>query len=380
MQLDCSTCAARGLESTPGLTILVNISPMMKSAGFPNALVLAAALFLAANVCAAEEKKIPPMPGAVTSNAVATTHNGLEIYSMMGVGPRKTWDDVTNQVYVMSLAHPKWTQGRVVPGVQGRLGATAASVRDVVILMGGYLVDKQGDEVTVPDVNVYDPPRRQWSRGRDIPVPVDSAVSGATHNRYIYLIGGRSANGPVNNVQVYDVQTDTWAQATPFPGTPVFGLAGGIADENIVIVDGAKAGPAGGPRYVASDECWLGKIDRKDSRKIEWSKLPAHPGKARFAIAGGGSDHEHRVLFSGGTSTPHDYNGVAYDGKPAEASAMTFDYDMHHHQWETVSEETPDARADGRGIVFTLIGPVVLGGMANDFVVTSRVTQVPTKW
>ena len=168
---------------------------MKKFVAFIYVVNLAAGIFLAANVCGAEEKKIPSMPGAVASNAVATTHNGLEIYSMMGVGTRKTWDDVTNQVYVMSLAHPKWTQGRVVPGVQGRLGATAASVRDVIILMGGYMVDKQNDEVTVPDVNVYDPPRRQWSRGKDIPVPVDSAVSGVTHNRYVYLIGGRTANG-----------------------------------------------------------------------------------------------------------------------------------------------------------------------------------------
>jgi len=34
---------------------------------------------------------------------------------MMGVGPRKTWDDVTNQVYVMDLAHARWSEGRQVP-------------------------------------------------------------------------------------------------------------------------------------------------------------------------------------------------------------------------------------------------------------------------
>jgi len=86
-----------------------------------------------------------------------------------------------------------------------------------------------------------------------------------------------------------------------------------------VVIDGAKAGPAGGLRYVASDECWLGKIDRKDPNKIEWSKLPAHPGNARFAIAGGGSGRDHRVFFTGGTATPHDFRGIAYDGKAAEA-------------------------------------------------------------
>ena len=47
-----------------------------------------------------------------------------------------------------------------------------------------------------------------------------------------------------------------------------------------------KTRPAGNP-YVVSDECWMGKIDHKDPNKIEWSKLPAHPGPGRFGIVAG---------------------------------------------------------------------------------------------
>jgi N-acetylneuraminic acid mutarotase len=328
---------------------------------------LGAAILLAAS----NEPKFPPMPAAVSSNAVASLKGGFELFSIMGVGPRKTWDDVTNQVYTMSLSHAKWHQGHPVPGVAGRLGASAAGAKGQIVLMGGYVVDAQGEEIIVPDVNVFVEERR-WNRGKDIPVAVERAVVGVEHDRFVYLIGGRSPSGPVNNVQVYDVQKDTWTQATPFPGTPVFGLAGGVADGGIVIVDGAKPGPAGGPRYVASDECWLGKIDKKDPYKIEWSKLPAHPGTARFGIAGGGSDRDHRIFFSGGTATPHDYKGVAYDGQPAEASAFTFAYDLHHNRWETISEDTPDPRTDSH-ILDTTIGPVVLGGMAKNLAVTARV-------
>jgi hypothetical protein len=330
-------------------------------------------------LAADDQKKIPSMPAAVSGNAVASLKDGLQIFSMMGVGPRKTWDDVTNQVYIMDLVHAKWMEGRVVPGVAGRLNSSAASAKGLVVLIGGFVVDSQGGELTVPDVNVYEPGLRRWSRGKDIPTPVDSAVVGVTHDRFIYLIGGRSPSGPVNNVQVYDVEKDTWTQATPFPGTPVFGLAGGVAGEEVVIVDGAKPGPSGGPRYVASDECWLGKIDKKDHDKIEWSKLPPHPGAARFGIGGGGSNHDHRVFFSGGTATPHDYKGVAYDGKPTEASAASFAYDLHGHKWETTSENTYDPRADSRGIVMTPIGPIVMGGMVRNLAVTARVTQVPRK-
>ena len=346
----------------------------MKTCPFLIALTLCAVIVLGA-----DEKKVPPMPAAVSGNAVASLKDGLQIFSMMGVGPRKTWDDVTNQVYIMDLVHARWTEGSTVPGVAGRLNSSAAGARGLVILMGGYVVDSHGGELTVPDVNVYEPNTRRWSRGKDIPTPVDSAVVGVTRDRFIYLIGGRSPSGPVNNVQVYDVEKDNWSQATPFPGTPVFGLAGGVADESIVIVDGAKAGPAGGPRYVASDECWLGKIDRKDHDKIEWSKLPAHPGAARFGIGGGGSGHDRRVFFSGGTATPHDFKGVAYDGKPQVGSDVSFAYDLHRHQWETTSQNTYDPRADSRGIVTGPIGPLVLGGMVKNLAVTARVSPVPRK-
>jgi N-acetylneuraminic acid mutarotase len=342
--------------------------------------------FFLVTLCAAillgtdDEPKFPAMPAAVSGNAVASLKGGFELFSLMGVGPKKTWDDVTNQVYIMTLSHTgKWSKGRDVPGVAGRLYAAAAGAKGLIVLMGGYVVDNQGSEITVPDVNVYQPGARRWSRGKDIPVAVDSAVVGVTHDRFIYLIGGRSPSGPVNNVQVYDVEKDTWSQATPFPGTPVFGLAGGVADEAIVIVDGAKPGSAGGPRYVPSDECWLGKIDKKDPSKIEWSKLLSHPGPARFGISAGGADHDHKVYFSGGTATPHDYKGNSYDGKAAEVSTVTFAYELHGHRWDTITDNPSEPRADGRGLLETPLGPVVLGGMAKNLAVTAGVTLLPKK-
>jgi hypothetical protein len=337
-------------------------------------------VFSAAISWGQDDPKFPSMPAAVSNNAVASLKGGFELFSLMGVGPKKNWDDVTNQIYIMTMTHTgKWSTGRSVPGPVGRLNAAADGAKGLVVLMGGYVVDNRGLELTVPDVNVYEPGARRWSRGKDIPVPVDSAVTGVTHDHFVYLIGGRSASGPVNNVQVYDVEKDAWTQATPFPGTPAFGMAGGVADEAIVIVDGAKPGPAGGPRYVPSDECWLGKIDHKDPTKIEWSKLTAHPGTARFGIAGGGADRDHRIYFSGGTTTPHDYKGASYDGTAAEVSTVTFDYDLHGQRWETLNQNTYDPRADGRGLVETPLGPVVLGGMVKNLAVTARVTLFPKR-
>ncbi len=342
-------------------------------------LILLAAVSCSASLPGAEERSLAPMPVAVSGNAVASLREGLDLFSMMGIGPRKTWDDVTSKVYVMHLSTGKWYSGHPVPGVVGRIDAAAVSAKErEIVLMGGFVLDERGVPRPVNDVNVYEASIREWSRAKDLPIAVASAVAGV-HDRFVYLVGGLSATGPVNNVQVYDVVKDTWSEATPFPGAPAFGQAGGISEGNIVVVDGAKAGTAGGPRYVASNECWLGKIEKKHPEKIEWKRLPAHPGTARFGIAGGGSDRYKRIYFSGGTSTPHDYKGVAYDGKPAEVSSLTFDYDVHGEKWETLSNQTYDPRGDGSGVLITPYGPVVIGGMNKDLAVTSRVTLLPRK-
>ncbi len=332
--------------------------------------VLCAVLLLAA-----DQPKIPPLPIAVTNNAVASLKGGTEIYSMMGIGGKRNWNDIINKTYVLRFKSGKWTEGKAVPGVAGRLGASATGARAQIFLFGGYVVDGQGTELTVGDVNSYSPEDHRWFRGEDIPVPVDSAVIGVTHDHLIYLIGGRSKSGPVNIVQVYDAEKNTWSQATPFPGTPVFGHAGGLTDETIVFVDGVKKDSSGA--YVTSDQGWMGKIDHKDPNKIEWSKLPPHPGTARFGIVAGAG--EHHVLFSGGTATPHNYKGLDAEGKPVEISGLTFQYELHGNKWETITDDTFDVRADARGIVFTPLGSLVVGGTLKNSAISARVLLLPKK-
>src|SRR5581483_3180592 len=157
------------------------------------------------------------------------------------------------------------------PG-SGRLGAVAVSARQQVFLLGGYVPDKSGMQAIVPDVSIYDPIGLRWYRGPDLPVPARDAVAGIYRDRFIYVVGGFSKNGPTNAVQVYDLESQKWSEATAFPGPAVFGHAGTVVDDAIIYVDGAKRNPdQKGVAYVASDECWLGRIDRRDPKKIQWS-------------------------------------------------------------------------------------------------------------
>jgi hypothetical protein len=336
---------------------------------------------------AADEAKFSPLPVPLSNNAVAISHDFGEsrIFSFMGIGPKKTWDAVTGSAYELDPGSGKWKELRPVPGVAGRLGASAVALHEQVFIFGGYVVDGQGGETTVPDLNVFVPGENRYYRGKDIPVPVADAVVGVYRDRYIFVIGGRSTAelGAVSNVQIYDADKDMWMQGTPFPGMPVFGHAGAIVGDTIVFVDGARKNPGGAnPKYVASSDCWMGKLPsakKGDITKIEWSQIVAHPGSARFRIAAGTGAVDRRggkIYFSGGSDTPYDYNGIGYNGRSAEPSALTFAYDVYSQQWETVNDDVSEPTMDHRGLLVMGHRLVVIGGMRFSQQVTGNVTVI----
>jgi len=327
---------------------------------------------------ATDQPKLSPLPTPLSNNAVAMWRDGkdLKILSFMGIGPKKTWDDITNQTFQLGLKSGKWEEKRPVPGTVGRLAASAIYLNDQVFVFGGYVVDGRGGETTLPDLNVFVPIENRWYRGPDIPVPVDDSVIGVYRDRYIYLIGGWSNTEAVRDVQVYDTDKNQWLKATPIPGTAVFGHAGGMVGETIVYVDGAYRNPsAGGVKYIASDECWMGKIDKKDATKIEWSKLPAHPGNARYRIAAGTGEKD-RIYFSGGSDNPYNYNGIGYNGQPSEPSPVTFAFNVRSGKWETISENAPEPTMDNRGLIVENHELITLGGMEKGQQVTGKVRVV----
>jgi N-acetylneuraminic acid mutarotase len=343
--------------------------------------VTVALLALAPMLWAAEPPKLSPLPIPVSNNAIAMNHGGkdAEIFSFMGIGPKKTWNAITNRVFKLDISTGKWEEVRAVPGPAGRIAAAAATVHGQIVLLGGYAVDGYGGETTVPDMNVYIPPLNLWYRGDDIPVPVDDFVLGVYRDRYVYVIGGWSKTDAVRNVQIYDVEKRKWMEGTPIPGTPVFGHAGALVGDTIVYVDGAYKNPNGpSPKYVASSECWMGKINKADLTKIEWTKLPEHPGPARYRIAAGASEKDNRIYFSGGTDNPYNYNGIGYNGQPAEPSPVTFAFNLRSGKWETINENTPEPTMDHRGLAVTHLGLVIVGGMAKGQEVTPKVAIVKT--
>jgi N-acetylneuraminic acid mutarotase len=330
----------------------------------------------------AAERKFDPLPIALSGNAVAAgkTEKTTFAYSFMGIGQKGTWDAVTNQAFSLNTDTGKWTELKPVPGPAGRVDAAAIAARDSVYLLGGFTVAGQGEQTSVRSVEMFLPGRAIWYRAHDMPVAVDNTVVGVYRDRYIYTIGGRSQGNPVQTVQVYDAEDDKWSEGTPLAGTAVFGNGGAILDDTIVYVDGAQLNTAGNrPRYAVATESWMGKIDHKNPAKITWTKLPPHPGSAHYQIAAAASEHDHKIYFSGGSEQLYGYTGKTYAGTSAEASAMTFAFDVKSGKWEVISDKTPNPTVGNRALLATPKGLVRIGGIEADGKVTSNVTMIPRK-
>lgn len=308
---------------------------------------------------------IPPMPVAVTNNAVALTGDPshFRIYSFLGLLAGKTWRDVTNRAFEYDSVRQSWMEIDPVPGTPGRLAGTAQTVAGKVYVLGGYSVAEDGSEVSWPGVYQLDPQSRRYTELAPMPVPVDDTVSVVYQDRYIYLVSGWHDTDNVDNVQVYDTREDLWLQATPYPGPALFGHAGGLVGNHLVVCDGVKVVPLpeeGKRDFVISERCYLGEIDSNDLTRIQWREIEAHPGVPLYRAAATAVDGW--VVFAGGTGNPYNYDGTGYDSNPSVPLNTVLAFDPVKGTWISLPA-LANASMDHRGLMVLDRTALIAGGM-----------------
>ncbi len=338
------------------------------------------AAFLAAWLFArplAAAPPVPPLPVPVTNNAVAALPGpGGGLVTALGLGPGKTWRDTTAAAWWWRPGDGAWTPLPEVPGPGGRLASAAVTVAGAVFLFGGYTVAADGAEASAAEVLRLGEDGT-WAAVAQMPVPVDDAVALPFADRYVYLVSGWHDLGNVNLVQVYDAVKDRWSQATPWPGDPVFGHAGGIVGDRMIVCDGVRV--AVSPRrFEAVPRCFAGAIDADNPRAIAWEAAPHHGGPALYRAAAAGSSRLGAVVFAGGTDNPYNFDGVGYDGSPSAPSDRVFAWRVGDGRWEEIGR-LAEPTMDHRGLVETADGFVIVGGMDAEGRVRSRVTPVPVR-
>lgn len=311
------------------------------------------------------------LPVAVTNNATVgiETDSGSFVLSFAGLDTLKTWRGVHTRAFSLDLGREprEWQELPPLPG-PGRLAATAQAVGSRAFVIGGYTVAEDGGEVSTPNVEIWDLESGAWHRGTDIPVPTDDAVSGV-RGKLIYLVSGWHDRGNIAEVQIYDTNADVWAAGTPIPGPPVFGHAGAVAGGSIVYIDGVRVDRD--PRaFVLEGSSWRGDIDAADPTSITWRLLAPHPGPPLYRAAAAAWGEW--VIFAGGTDNPYNFDGIGYDGVPAQPRTAVFAYNIRTDAWRELTS-LPRASMDHRGL--TVVGGALflIGGMGMGQRVTAEV-------
>lgn len=310
---------------------------------------------------------LAPLPVPVANNAVAgLVVDGREyVFSFLGLGAGKDYTSITRAAYRYDVARNSWSVIAPVPGEIGRLAATAAALDGRVYIFGGYTVAADGTEHSLERVDVYDPRSDRYTEAAPMPVPVDDVVSGVWRDRLIYLVSGWSERDNVTNVQVFDPKRNTWRQATPIPGPGLFGHAGAIVGDSIVVADGVRVVPPTSPgakrQFAISNGCWHGRIDPRDPTRIRWRRLAPHPGPPRYRMAAGVAAGSSRVVFVGGAENPYNFDGIGYDKTPSIPSEDAFTYDVARGMWIRLG--AGPKTMDHRGLVRVGSRLVLIGGM-----------------
>ncbi|OUS69068.1 galactose oxidase [Pseudoalteromonas sp. A601] len=320
---------------------------------------------------------LPALPEPVANNAVAKVIVNEQAYflSFMGLGAKKDHHSVHNRVWALKLGDKQWLAKSPVPSSlqpKGRLASTAVGLGEYAYVFGGYTVNSDHTEISSPDVYRYDLKNDRYTQLANIPVPVDDSVALSYQQRYIYLVSGWHNDGNVNLVQVYDIQTDTWQQASPFLGEPVFGQAAAISGNTIVVCDGVKTQANADKRrsFASVAQCLKGTIDEQNPLKIDWRTLDHPTGTAHYRMAA--SSYNGAIYMLGGSANPYNYNGMGYNGKPAPASGHVWRFDVANNRWQVLAPlKTPSM--DHRGLLEH--GGILyrIGGMDNQQQVTTKV-------
>lgn len=313
----------------------------------------------------------PPLPMPVTNNTVAAveTGNGIAVFSFMGLDSTRTWRGVTDAAFRWDVgSEGGWRAVTPVPG-PGRLASTARVVDGRIYLFGGYTVAEDGAERSLATVDVYDPATDSWSRGADIPVPVDDAASGVWRDSLVVLVSGWSDGDNVPLVQFYDPAADAWTRGTSVPGAPVFGHPGTVVDDGIVYLDGVRT-DGEDTRFVMDSTAWLGRMAPDAPAEVDWRPLPPHPAPVLYRAASGTLGG--LAVFVGGTATPYNFDGTGYDGTLAEPLRQALAYVPATGAWRLLFAP-PVATMDHRTLGVAGSSVFLVGGMEEGPAVTDKV-------
>ena len=163
--------------------------------------------------------------------------------------------------YKYSISGNLWSTGTGTPAPKA--GGDLVACGGKIYYIGG---GSTAIALATAECYVYTPSLGSWSVIADLPTPVSGNVAESYRDSLIYcMLGGWNTYETL--IQVFNVNTNSWAQATPIPqdnGRRSF--AGGILGNKLFVCAGFSS--------AFRNDFWIGTINPANHLQITWQQKP----------------------------------------------------------------------------------------------------------
>ena len=279
-------------------------------------------------------EEMAPMPENVTNNAVAAgfVNEAPFVFTFGGLDHTKKYSGIHLRSYRYNVNSDKWVQIASLPDTLGKIAASASRIGDIIYIMGGYHVFKDGHELSSNKVHRYDIKNNRYLEdGTPIPKQIDDQVQAVWKDSLIYLITGWSDTENQPDVQIYNPALNSWMVGDPVPDNhhyKSFGASGVIISDTIYYFGGA----AYQKFYPAQNQLRIGIINPKNPSEIKWSIKILEVDLFGYRTAATAVNDI--AYWIGGSQITYNYNGIAYNGTGGvEPSNHCISYNTETGQW-----------------------------------------------
>ncbi|MCA8916212.1 MAG: hypothetical protein KDB90_12450 [Planctomycetes bacterium] len=209
--------------------------------------------------------------------------------------------------------------------------ACVASGGKVWLFGGVTRIEDQVGDVTVAEVDCFDPKTGQWTTPTKMPTP-RNRLAGAAVNDRVILVGGMAANKDSDVVEEFTPATGGWSTGGPLPRA-CHGMALAAVNDTLVAV--------GGSQHMIGT--WL-----YDPKSRQWREGAELPGPVLFAAAAG---YEDQVYLFGNRSS---------------GDIPLLRYDIAGNAWEQAAQKSVETHRTAavalNGYIYVIGGEDPTGG------------------
>ena len=262
--------------------------------------------------------------------------------------------DATPRVDIFDPAKSRWTRGRDMPLALTHTATIVTATR--VWLFGGYVGADPGPATAA--VLIYNVKTNKWTRGPDMPAPRGAAAAGLAGNT-VYVFGGRNKARTTDVKDVYALNLDTnqWSTVARMPN-PRNHLSGAVVDGQVYAIGGQKNE---GERSIN-----LTAVHRYNPKKNRWFAAPDLPEAQSHTLAST-FVYDRKVITVGGESAHN------------VATANTFVFDPYKNEWSVEASLPKVRRAPQAALIGSQLfvaGGSVIGAQRDEVYATQNLDDV----